>query len=123
MGGDTNGNPGNNEGEATEKDVNEWLQATVDVFADAYGWSKDTIFAMFPAEVEILLRRIRTRNEQRDDAELVRLIVAARAPHTEDHGQGVLNTILAKYKGLKDDDVTEESIKRELAIARSLLQR
>ena len=95
----------------------------VDTLASGYGWTKESIFELYPAEVEIYIRRIRKSNEQRDDAELLRMIIAARAPHTDDHGQGIINTILAKYKELSPTDVTEESIKRELAIARALLQR
>lgn len=81
------------------------------------------MFLMYPREVEILVGRIHARKEMADDAEFLRMIYAARAPQTEDGGQELINTVLAKYKTLAVHDVTEESIKRELALARSILQR
>lgn len=125
MGGDRNGDTGHAKAKkpADEKDVNEWLQAVIDILASEYGWNKEQIFSMFPAEVEILMDRIRTRNEAKTDAELIRMIIAARTPHTKDQGQAIINTIMAKQKVDPDGEVTEESIRREMAIARSLLQR
>lgn len=124
MGGNTGGSAKpRSEKAADEKDVNEWLQIVIDSLAFEYGWTKDAIFSMFPAEIEILMRRIRENHERREDAELLRLMMAARAPHTEDAGQAIINTIMAKYKEAVEEEVTEESIKREMAIARSLMQR
>ena len=79
---------------------------------------------LYPAEIDIYKRQIVKRDEARQDGDFLRMLIAARAPHTKDHGDKLLKDILAKYKTLDEqDDVTPESRKRELAIARSLLRR
>lgn len=81
------------------------------------------MFLMYPKEVEILIERIRARREQEEDAEYLRMITAASAPHSKDGGKAIINQIMAKYKSIAMEDVTAESIRQELAIARSILQR
>lgn len=122
MGGNTD-SPTRDESPANEKDVNEWLQIIIDSLASEYGWTKEEIFVMYPKEVEILIARIRARRETQEDTQFLRMIMAARAPQTEDGGQELINSIMGKYQTLATEKVTEESIKRELALARSLLQR
>ncbi len=95
----------------------------IDALAGAYGWTKDAIFEMFPAEVEILVRRIRARKEQEDDKIFLMMIQAALAPHTKDGGQQLIKTIMAKHKKLDVKGVTAETIASEMAIARRMLQR
>lgn len=123
MGGDKN-NHAVHAKKASKDDVNEWLQIVIDALGNAYGWTKDAIFMLYPAEVEILMRRINKRKEVEDDAEFLRMVYAALAPHMEDRGKSLINTVSAKHKTITDnDDVTPESIAREMAIARALLQR
>lgn len=96
----------------------------MDALASEYGWTKEVIFEAYPQEVEILMRRIRERKEAKDDADLLRMITAAQVPHLEDGGKSIVNTILSRHKHKqREEAVTEESIKRELAIANMLLRR
>ena len=78
---------------------------------------------MYPKEVEVLIEKINERANEENDRELLNMIHAALAPHTKDMGQGMIKTISAKYKTLIDDDVTPESIAKDIAMARQMMRR
>lgn len=89
-----------------------------------YGWNKDDIFALYPAEIHILERKIEQRKARDDDYELLRLLIAARAPLTKDVGTALMKQIQARWQEIDmGEGVTPESRKRDLARFRKKLER
>lgn len=126
MGGDTSGAATRKTARSSkyEERVRDWLQWVIDLLASEYGWSKDHIFSLYPAEVEILEKKIEQRREKDADAQMVRLLIAARAPMTKDAGTSMLKQLIAKHKEPDmGDGVTSATRKRDLARARKFIAR
>lgn len=120
MGGDT-GRVRSRTAREKERAIN-WLQWIIDCLASEYGWTKDHIFSLYPAEIEILQKQIAERRERDEDYDLIRQLIAARAPMTKDAGMALIKQLQAKHKNFDDGGgVTPEQRKRDLARFRKKL--
>lgn len=64
------------------------------------------------------------RKDKEEDYELMRMLIAARAPMTKDGGTSLLKTLQTKHKDIDmGDGVTPESRRRDLERARQFLAR
>ncbi len=122
VGRDPNADAGNGKTAIDQLDVEEWLQIYIDAFGSEYGYKKADTFALYPKEVEILMRRIRARRKLNEDLQLLHMIIAARAPHTNDGGKAIIEQITGESKAAAAKEVTKESIERGLSMVNNLLR-
>lgn len=102
-------------------DEGKWLQATVDALASEYGWSKATIFDLYPREVNILLTLAAERKLQTDDLRQYQMAVAACVPYMKDGGKSFLKELVNKYRVFDTgEDVTKEDIDKANAMAKAM---
>lgn len=106
------------------KKIKNWLHWHIDLLAHEYGWQKSQIFDLYPREVEHLEAEIERRKDEESDADLMRQIMAARVPMSKDGGEQLISVLKAKHGlHMAVDDVTHESIARDMKMARRMLRR
>lgn len=88
----------------------------MDTLASEYSWSKEHIFALYPAEINILMHRITVRRLQESRLRMLELSKAAMVPHASKRDRERWFDALEKHGSGGYDDgsgVTAESIKSQ----------